>query len=153
VANDDVHALDGSSGHEVSLLRRRVTDVAVSDGGWLPAVHPDDYEKEDDVPWFVYVWPSSNGLPLDELLLYRGEDVEQWFDDTGLVWPPEARRELFSQLPKIERELPSIAVGGPLTALRDRAVEALTAANNPPVCFRRGALVTGGRPHKERISS
>lgn len=141
------------SGDAVSLLRRRVTDVAVSDGGWIPAVHPDDFENEDDVPWFVYVWPSSNGLLLDELRLYRGDDVEQWFDDTGLVWPADVRRELHEQLPKVERHLPIIPIGGELPAVRDRAVEALVSANNPPVFFRRGGLVTEIALNEKRVPS
>ena len=137
----------------VSLLKRRVTDVAVSDGGWIPAVHPDDYQNEADIPWFVYVWPSSNGQPLGELRLYRGDDVEQWVDDTDLVWPADARRELHEQLPKLERKLPTIAVSGELPAIRDRAVEALISANNPPIFFRRGGLVTEIALNEKRVPS
>lgn len=67
------------------------------------------------------------------------------------MWPPEARRELHDQLPKSERERPIIAVGGELPAIRDRAVEALTAANNPPVFFRRGGLVTEIALNEKRV--
>jgi hypothetical protein len=151
VAHDeDLSAIDRSRGGDVSLPRKRVTDVGVSGVGWIPEV---DAEEDDDVPGYVLIWPSSKGVPLAELRLYRGEDVEQWFDDTGLVWPPEARRELYEQLPKIERELPNIPVGGELPTVRDRAVEALTAANDPPVFFRRGGLVTEIALNEKRVPS
>src|SRR3954451_15156554 len=85
---------------------------------------------------------SRRGVPLGELRLSRGADIEQWFDDTDLVWPPEVRSDLYEQVPKTLRDLPTIPVGGDLPTVRDRAVEALVAANDPPIFFRRGGLVT-----------
>ncbi len=137
-------------GDGTTLLKNRVTHVAVSGGGWLPAFEAD---QDEDVPVFVYIWPSSNGLPLSELRLYRDQDIEQWFDDTGLIWPPEAKRELYEQLPKNERDRPIIPVGGELSTVRDRAIEALVVANDPPVFFRRGGLVTEIALNEKRVPS
>lgn len=138
-------------GDGTTLLKNRVTDVAVSGGGWLPVYEAD--QDDDAVPVFVYIWPSSHGVPLSELRLYRDQDIEQWFDDTGLIWPPEARRELCEQLPKNERDRPIIAVGGELSTVRDRAIEALVLANAPPVFFRRGGLVTEIALNEKRVPS
>jgi putative DNA primase/helicase len=138
-----------------TAYRAIVTDVTVSENGWLPAVEC-EHEGHDEagctVPAYVYVYPSANGRDLGEFRLYRGEITEQWYDDSGLNWPQEARAQLESHLPRVERELPIIITNDiGLKEQRNLAINALQKANDPPVLFRRGGEVTEVKRNEKNI--
>src|SRR4051812_39116936 len=97
-------------------IKKRVTSVNVTDS--LP-----EFMAEDDpgrVPaQFRYVYADTgDGQDPGELRLPEGADVDQWFDDSGLDWSPEAKAAVLRAV-QPQRARTTVLVGGSLDRVRD----------------------------------
>jgi putative DNA primase/helicase len=142
----DEQAVVSSPSLRSFATRLRVTSVS--------AEVVDLWEDGEREVWEAYVWPESKGVPLGELRVYSGTDIDEWCDQTGYAWPSEARSQLVAQLPGGQGHARTkIIVEADLNTAMDGAVKALTKANDPPVFYRRGGSVTEVKKNERGVPS
>ena len=136
-----------------TVLRQIVSRVEVTGREWLEDDRLADPETGSGTIRFVYVYPIV-GDDASELRLDERDDLDQWIDDTGLIWPQEVRASLREQLPRATFERPVIVTRNiALDDQRDQAISAMVEANDPPVFFRRGGYVTEVRRNENNVPS